>query len=378
MSPAVVVEPCPPTRAGLLRFLKVAHAVYRDDPHWVAPLNFDMLEVLGPSNPLFQHAEMRLWVARRGSVDVGRIAGILERNHNAVHEQKCIFFGFFECENDGETSRALFQAVFNWARELGMDRVLGPMNPTTNDECGLLIEGFDAPAQIMMTYNPRYYAGLIESQGFLKAKDLLAYAVEVAGSPEERLQRIAGKIRRRNAEFTFRPITKRSLSADLPKIKAVYNAAWEKNWGFVPMTEPEIDYLAARLKPLLVEGLVWMAEVRGEAAGFMLTLPDYNEAILPLRGSLFTPRLLGVLPYLMGWKLPRNCRVVTLGVKAEHRNRGIEAVMLAECLSTCLKLGFQTAEASWVLEDNQLMRRLLEPFGGRVYKTYRLYERVLK
>lgn len=359
------------------RFLEVSYGIYRNDPHWVAPLLMDVRKVFSEANPLFQHAEMQLWVATRNGRDVGRIAGIVDQNHNQTYQHCDAFFGFFECENDAETSRQLFAAAFNWARQRGAKRVLGPMNPTTNDECGLLIDGFDSPPQLMMTYNPRYYETLVAAEGFAKAKDLLAFQLAVAGSPRERLERIAAKTRQRNPQFQFRAVTRKSLGDDLVKIKEVYNAAWQKNWGFVPMTDAEIDFLAARLKPLLVDGLVWLAETGGETAGFLLTLPDYNEVIKPLGGRLLTPKILGLLPYVLGRKLPLNCRVVTLGVKEEHRNRGIEAVMLAECLTTCLRLGFKEAEASWVLEDNILMRRLLEPFGGKVYKTYRIYERAV-
>ena len=359
------------------RFLNVSYGIYQDDPHWVAPLLLDLRKVFTEANPLFQHAEMQLWIAHRNGRDVGRIAAILDDHHNQANEDRAVFFGFFECENDAETSRQLFGAVQDWARQRGMRRVLGPMNPTTNDECGLLVDGFDSPPQLMMTYNPRYYVDLVTSEGYVKAKDLLAYQINVAGIPRERLERIATKTRQRSPQFQFTAVRRRTLAADLVKIKNVYNAAWQDNWGFIPMTDAEIDFLAERLKPLLVEGLVWIAETEGEPVGFMLTLPDYNEALKPLRGRLSTPKVLGLLPYALGRKVPTSCRVVTLGVKEEHRNRGVEAVMLAEGLMTGLRLGFKTAEASWILEDNLMMRRLLEPFGGQVYKTYRIYERAV-
>ena len=337
----------------------------------------DLKQIFTKANPLFQHAEIQLWIARRDGRDVGRIAGILDHHHNSAHQDGSAFFGFFECENNPHTSRRLFGAMLDWAREKGLRRVLGPMNPTSNDECGLLVDGFDSSPQLMMTYNPRYYVPLVTAEGFTKAKDLLAFHVAVAGSPRERLERIAAKTRQRNPEFQFKTVRRKTLAADLVKIKDVYNAAWQKNWGFVPMTDAEIDFLATRLKPLLVDGLVWLAETAGEPVGFMLALPDYNEALKPLRGSLWTPKVFGLLPYALGRKLPASCRVVTLGVKEKYRNRGVEAVMLAECLTTCLRLGFKHAEASWVLEDNVMMRRLLKPFGGRVYKTYRIYERAV-
>ncbi len=377
MSQTLQIIPCARTPREVSRFLNVSYDIYQDDPHWVAPLLLDLKKVFSNANPLFQHAEMQLWIARRNGRDVGRIAGVLDHHHNQAHQEQTAFFGFFECENNAETSRQLFGVVRDWARQKGMHRLLGPMNPTTNDECGLLVDGFDSPPQLMMTYNPRYYVDLITSEGFVKAKDLLAYHINVAGIPRERLERIAAKTRQRSPQFQFTAVRKKTLTAALVKIKEIYNAAWEKNWGFIPMTDAEIDFLAARLKPLLVEGLVWLAEAAGEPVGFMLTLPDYNEALKPLRGRLITPKIFSVLPYVFGGKIPTSCRVFTLGVKAEHRNRGVEAVMLAEGLVTSLRLGIKSAEASWILEDNVMMRRLLQPFGGRVYKTYRIYERAV-
>ncbi len=375
MSQSLEIVSCARTPRDITRFLKVSYAIYGADPHWVAPLLLDLKKVFTNANPLFAHAEMQLWIARRNGRDVGRIAGILDRHHNQAHAEQTAFFGFFECENHPQTSRQLLATVRDWARQKGMCRLLGPMNPTTNDECGLLVDGFDSSPMLMMTYNPRYYADLLTTEGFVKAKDLVAYQIKVAGIPRERLERIAGKTRQRHPQFRFTPVRRKTLATDLVKIKEIYNAAWQDNWGFIPMTDAEIDFMADRLKPLLVEGLVWIAEAAGEPVGFMLTLPDFNEALKPLRGRLNTPKVLGLLPYALGRKVPTGCRVITLGVKAKYRHRGIEAVMLAEGLLTGLRLGFKTAEASWILEDNLMMRRLLKPFGGQVYKTYRIYER---
>jgi GNAT superfamily N-acetyltransferase len=324
---------------------------------------------------LFEHADMALWVARRDGQDVGRIAGILDHNHNRTQKDDTAFFGFFECINDAAVSRRLFDTVRAWARDRGARRVLGPMNPTSNDECGLLANGFDAPPVFMMTYNPRYYLDLVATEGFRKAKDLLAFYIDVAKCPLDRLGRIAEKTRKRHPELTFTPVRKATLMRDLVKIKEVYNAAWQDNWGFVPMTDAEIDFMASRLKPLLLEGLIWVAETATEPVGFMLALPDYNIPLQPLRGRLLTPKLLGFLPYLLGWKYPPRCRVITLGVKEKYRNRGLEAVMLTEGFKVGIKAGFKEAEASWILEDNTMMCRLMEVFGGKVYRTYRLYER---
>jgi GNAT superfamily N-acetyltransferase len=378
MSSAVQIQPLARDRRGIRRFIRLAYALYPPDSLWVAPLEMDLAKVFTDANPLFEHAEMQLWIARRDGRDVGRIAGIWDRHYTRRHAVPTAFFGFFESVPDPAVSGALLGAVNDWARARGLTRLLGPMNPTNNDECGLLVDGFHEPPAFMMPYNPPEYARLIEADGFRKARDLLAFFIDLAEAPLDRLHRLAEKTRQRCPEVRFRPVRRRTLATDLALIKDVYNAAWEDNWGFVPMTDAEINFMAARLKPLLAEGLVWLAEAPDGPVGFLLAMPDYNEALRPLRGRLLTPRLLHALPYLLGWRGTRNCRVLTLGVKKTYRGRGLEAVMLAEGFKTGFQLGFKTAEASWVLEDNVPMCRFMQIFGGRVSKTYRLYEREVR
>jgi hypothetical protein len=359
------------------RFLNLAYSIYGNDPNWVAPLLMDVKKVFSDENPLFQHAEMQLWVARRDGGDVGRIAGIIERNHNEFHGERTAFFGFFECVDDTSVSAKLFETVAAWSRQKGMTRILGPMNPTTNDECGLLVDGYDSPPVFMMTYNARYYATLIEGAGCTKAKNLLAFGFDIANGPKERFARFMDKFHKREPDLRIVPIAKRTLVQQLAKVKAVYNQAWEKNWGFVPMTDAEIDFMAERLKPLLTNGLAFVTEGPQEPVGFLLAMPDFNEAFQPLRGRLLSPGLLGALPYFLGWKTPRYVRCLTLGVTAKYRGRGVEAAMLAEALTASLRLGFQRGEASWILEDNTAVQRTIGLFGGEVYKTYRVYERAV-
>jgi len=377
MSSAHEIIPLTRQPRDVSRFLNLAYAIYGDDPRWVAPVLMDVKKVFSDVNPLFQHAEMQLWIARREGRDVGRIAGIIEQNHNAFHGERTAFFGFFECVDDAAVAAQLFATVSAWAKAKGMTRILGPMNPTTNDECGLLVDGFDSPPVLMMSYNPRYYATLIEGVGCTKAKDLLAFGFDIANGPKERFARFMGKFRKREPDVRITPIAKRTLSEQLAKVKTVYNQAWEKNWGFVPMTDPEIDFMAERLKPLLTDGLAFVAEAGTTPIGFLLAMPDFNEAFQPLRGRLLSPGLFRALPYFLGWRTPRYVRCLTLGVTASHRNRGIEAAMLAEALTASLRLGFQRGEASWILEDNLAVQRTIGLFGGEAYKTYRVYERAV-
>jgi ribosomal protein S18 acetylase RimI-like enzyme len=365
------------TSRDIDRFLKVSYTIYRDDPLWVAPLLMDLKKVFTDENPLFEHAAMELWIATKEGRDVGRIAGIIENQADKGDTAREASFGFYECVNEPAVSEALFKELFAWAKKQNATRMIGPVNPTTNDECGLLINGFDSAPVFMMTYNPEYYVGLIETQGFSKAKDLLAFIIDLSKIPMDRLTRIAGKVRKRNPDLSFRPILRKTLQHDLGKVKEIYNAAWQDNWGFIPMTDAEVDFLAARLKPMLMEGLVWIAETKDEPVAFLLATPDFNVALQPLKGRLLTPRLLGFIPYLMGWKLPPRTRVLTLGVKDKYRGRGLESALLIEGLKVGFDAGFKESEASWILEDNVMMCRVLESIGGRVYKTYRIYERQL-
>jgi GNAT superfamily N-acetyltransferase len=373
MSKLEIVE-LPLTGRNVDRFLELGYRIYQGDPNWVAPLLADLRKVFLPVNPLFQHAEMRLWMAVRDGVDAGRIAGIHDQAYQRDGRPPATFFGFFESIDDPEVSRALFRQVEEWARGKGSRQLMGPMNPTTNDECGLLIEGFDSPPVFMMTYNPRYYVQLMEAQGLKKARDLFAFHIDLSTIPMGRLGRIAAKLKKRNAGLHFRRVRRKTLTQDIGKIKEVYNAAWEDNWGFVPMTDAEVDFMAERLKPLLTEGLVWLAEAGSEPVGFLLALPDYNIAIQPLRGRLLTPKILGFIPYLLGWKMPKRTRVLTLGVKNNYRGRGLESALLIEGLNFGFSAGVTESEASWILEDNVSMCRVIEAIGGRVYKRYRIYE----
>lgn len=361
------------------RFLDVAEHLYSTDPNWVAPLRSDVAKVLSDENPFFRHAEMQLFVARRGSADVGRIAAIVDRGHNDFHGEKTAFFGFFESENDPETAGLLLDAAALWGRERKMQVLRGPANPSLNDEAGLLVDGFGSPPVFMMTYNPRYYVQLLEGAGFRKAKDLLAYWFDVGPKPFERLTRLVDRVRRREPDVVVRSITKKSLAADLPAVREVYNSAWEKNWGFVPMTGEEMDFMAGRLKPLLDEKFVFLGEKRRpdgslEPIAFLMAMPDYNVAVAATRGRLLP---FGWVKFLLAQKKIKTLRVLTLGIKREYRMRGINAVMFESGLRAALERGLTGVEVSWLLEDNDVIINTVKMWGGRLYKTYRMYDRAL-
>jgi GNAT superfamily N-acetyltransferase len=364
----------PRDRAGIARFIKVAHAIYRNDRRWVAPIQSDRRKVLGDENPFFAHARMALWVVSCDGRDVGSIAAVVDDHHNARHRESTGFFGFFESVNDPAVSGLLFGAVSGWVKHEGMKRLVGPMNPSINEECGLLVDGFDTPPVLMMTYNPPYYPVLCQDAGLSPCKDLFAYRVALDDSRLARLDRLATRAMERSPEVSVRPIDKRALSRDLARIQEIYNAAWDDNWGHVPMTAEEVEFMAGRLMPLLDEKLVFLAETAKEPVAFIITLPDHNEALGRLRGRLMSPRLLLALPYLARIRRPRMVRVMAMGIKPAYRKRGLDATLFARCLREALRAGFEAAELSWVLDDNVLMLRVGEMFGGTRYKTYRLYE----
>ncbi|MDG2123132.1 MAG: hypothetical protein P8J87_05505 [Verrucomicrobiales bacterium] len=349
--------------------------IHRSDPLWVAPLFSHFASVLGPTNPFWDHAELAVWVVSRDNRDIGRIAAIDDRTFNQLHGGGTAFFGFFECVDDPGVAAALFETALTWTHNRGLHRVLGPMDPSMNDECGLLVHGFDSPPTVMTPYAPPYYQKLVEASGFHKAKDLFAYTIDPADCPEARLTRLRKIVDRRHPEIAIRPVTRRTLASDIPRIMKLYNAAWDQNWGAVPFTDREITFLVSQLKPLLVDGLVWVAEKTESVVGFLLLLPDANEVIQPLRGRWISPGLLVALPYLIGLRNPRRARLMVLGTSKNLRGRGLEAAMLSEALRVVKRLGMTSCEASWLLEDNHPVLRMVETFGGKHTKTFRIYQR---
>ncbi|HEY7368521.1 MAG TPA: N-acetyltransferase, partial [Thermoanaerobaculia bacterium] len=280
-------------------------------------------------------------------------------------------------EDDPEAAAKLFDAVALWGRERKMQIVRGPANPSLNDEAGLLVEGYGRPPVFMMTYNPPYYAALIEGCGFVGAKDLLAYWFDLRPEPLERLAKLSERVLRNEKDVDIRSVTKGSLARDIGKIQEVYNAAWEENWGFVPMTHEEMQFMAARLKALLDPTMVFLAEHRRpdaskEPVAFLLAMPDYNVALKAARGRLLP---FGWLRFLLASRRIRVLRVVALGIKKDWRLRGLQAVMFERVLRNCLKRGWTGCEVSWLLEDNDAILTSVRLFGGSLYKRYRLYAR---
>lgn len=367
------------TSGDLSAFVELPYRLYAADPDWVPPLRSDVRWMLDRArNPFWAHARRTLFLAKRGGRVVGRIAAIADDEHNRVHADRTGFFGFFECENDGEAARALFDAAETAARELlpGCDRLRGPVNPSMNDEVGFLLAGDSEPGPpvLMMTYNPAYYVELAHAAGFAKEKDLLALLAPIDDRSFARLGRITDAVRKRNPELTFRTIRMDRFPDELAKVKAVYNAAWERNWGFVPMTSEELDAMAKKLKDLIYPPIVWFAEVGEKPVAFMLGMPDFNQVLIRMGGRLFP---FGWLKFLLGRKKVDRVRLLAFGVLPEYRRKGLDAVCYFEGYKAAMAAGFRTVEFSWILEDNLDLLKPIEVFEGRLYRRYRLVARTV-
>lgn len=361
-----------------MKFIKLPWELYKDDPNWVAPLIFDVRKNLDPKkNPFFKHAEMDMFLAEKDGKLVGRIAAIKNDNHNKFHKDKAGFFGFFETIDDEEVSDLLLDTACQWCKDKGFDEVLGPVNPSTNDECGLLIDGFDSSPVFLMTYNPKHYQPKIENFGFEKAKDLYAYDIpkEVINDEKvmSKLTRMSELIKKRY-NVTTHFIDMKNLLSEVRKIEEIYNSAWETNWGFVPLTTEEFDYMAESLKMVVDPDLVMFAEVDGKPAGFTLSLPDFNQVLKKMNGRLLP---FGLFTILLNKKKINNLRVIIMGVKPEFQKKGIDSVFYLETIKNGNKNGYRGAEISWVLEDNMPMRMTAEKLGAHIYKTYRIYKKSL-
>lgn len=329
-------------------------------------------------NPFFDHGEAAYFLAERDGRVVGRIAAITNALHNSTHHDRVGFFGFFESENAHEVTDALCEVAAAWLREHGCDTMRGPASFSVNDECGLLVQGFDTPPALMMPHNPPYYEALLIGSGFVAVKDLLVYEgghLEHFVPSPPRLAR-AVEIMKARLGITVRPLDLSRFDEEVAAIKRVYNAAWEKNWGFVPMTDREIDHLAQQFKPVVVPDQVPIAEKDGEVIGFGLALPDLNEVLRTNRRGYLLP----VLPRLL-WALKREtirrARIPLLGILPEFRGKGLDSVLYHQVWNKSGEHGMYWGEGGWILADNEPMKLGLTKMGFQQYKTYRLYDRPL-
>ncbi len=355
------------------RFLDLQRAFYRGDRDYVPPVTrAEAWQIDAQKSPFFRHAEVGLFAAYRGGRAVGRISTCRDRLHDEFHGDRIGFFGHFEAA-DAAATQAMITFAAQWCRERGASHLRGPVDLSTNYKCGLLVEGQPGPAVTMMTYYPATYAAWLEATGLQKAKDLLALFGDKHGMDHARIDRIAAHLRKR-ANVTLRPLDLRRFEAECRLLWALYNRIWERNWGFVPMTQDEFLAQAKDLKQVAHPALMHIAEIEGQPVGFLVALPDTNVAAKACNGRLFP---FGWWKFLAALKRTHTIRVITLGVVPEQRRIGLDLMMMHEVTRCGIAAGFDACEASWILEDNRDMPGPLETMGFRPYRRYRIYEKTL-
>ena len=359
------------TGPDLDRFVKLPFRLYRNDPNWVPPLIGDAKRTLTPGqNPFWDHAERELYLAIRDQEVVGRVAAIYDRNYNEYRHSHVGYFGFLETEDDIEVAQALFSTVKTFARSRGATTIYGPATPSLNDEVALLVDPFDSPPMIKMPYNPPYYPQLVEKSGFTKVKDFHAYAIRTDAPVPEKLQRVMAKLKEKPG-LVVRPADLSRLDGELALIREVYNDAWSDNWDHVPMTSDEIIDLARQLKSLVRPETCPFVFYKGEIAGVCVSLPDYNQVLKKMNGRLFP---FGWLTFLIQRRRIDQARLWALGVKRKFHNLGFDSLLYYESFMGARRLGYRWGEVSMILEDNVSIIRPIKMWGGKLYKTFRVYQ----
>jgi len=362
-------------RRQLKTFIKFPWRIYSGDPNWVPPLILDQLQFFTPGrNPYFSHSAARLFMAFRGDEPVGRISAHENNQHIRVHRDGAGFFGFFECIDDQAVANALFDSASTWLSERGLKTLRGPVSFSVNHEVGLLLDAFDEPPLIRMTYNPPYYAGLMDGYGLQKIQDLYAYVMFESEAIPERLRAISDRALE-DPKLVVRTVNVRDFENEMARIKKIYAEAWSENWGAVPLTEDEFDHLVGELRLIYDRDMSFIAEYDGEPAGMSLVLPDMNQAVKKAGGRLFP---LGLLKMLWQRRKINAWRMPLLGVRQEHRLRGIEVVFCCRTYAVAkTKRNYRKGEMSWILEGNTAANAVLKRLGARRSKTYRIYEKPL-
>lgn len=363
--------------SDLKKFIKLPYRLYRNEKYYVPHLISERKAFFDrDKNPFFEHARAKYFLASKSGKPVGRIAGIVNDLHNEFHNEKAGFFGFLDCIDDPDTAGALLQAAQDYVRGEGMELIRGPMNFSTNDEVGLLIDGFDSLPTFMMPYNPPYYIRLYEKLGLKKAEDLIAFYLDDSNPMSKRWIRIVEKMKSRS-RIKIRTINLKDFEAELEIVRIIYNSAWSKNWGFVPMTEKEFQHTADDFKKIVDPDLVFIAFVDDEPAGFILGLPDYNPIFKKMNGRLFPAGIFKFLYYTKVNRIIRRLRVLTMGVVHKYQKLGLDAIFFVDIYNAGRRNGYHSAELSWILESNTLMVKAAENMGAKLYKKYRVYEKPL-
>jgi len=357
-------------------FIKFPWRIYVNDPAWVPPLIIERKAFLDRKrHPFYRHGDAALFLARKNRKIAGRIMASDDPNYNALHQSNVGCFGLFECIDNRDVAAALFERAENWLRERGRTEIMGPIDYSTNYICALLIDGFQFPPTILTAHNPPYYKDLIESCGFTKAKDWYAWWFADPARAAARLRPLGERFRKRLA-VTIRAGNLKNIREESRRLRQIYNQAWKNNWGFVPFTEAEIEFMTHELSQLIIPEFTLIAEVGDEPAGFILCVPDINVALRHINGRLTTFGFpIGLLKLLYYKSRIRTARLIALGVIEKYRRAGIaEMLVLRIVEDAMIKHGF-TGELSLTLEDNFMINRFLEAIGAHRYKTYRIYSK---
>ncbi len=370
---AVTISPVGDDKYALRHFLDVPYRIYRDDPHYVFPLLDEMKHFHDKKkNPFYRHAVAEMWLARDGGQIVGRIAACVDRYNNDHQKEKVGFFGFYEVDDNPAAAATLLETARDWIAAQGMDTMRGPGCYTSNhDWFGLQVGGkFNRPV-IGMPYNPRYYEKHFEDFGLTGAKDLYAWDIRTQGQLPEKMQRLIDRILARPG-LVIRPFVMKNFFAEASLVRDLYNRTWSANWGFIPLDDEDFAYMAKDMKSMVDPTFLLIAEMDGQPIGFSLTIPDFNQALQPLRGKLLP---FGWLKFLLGKRKIKYARTLLMGVLPEYRKLGVDMALVYQTMVNAFAKGTTSGECSWILADNKPMNRILTSYGADMYKTYRIYEK---
>lgn len=364
------------SKKELAAFIDFPHDLYAGDTNYVPELFIAQRDLL-TTHPFHKHSSLQCFLAYENNKVVGRIAAVFNTNHNKFNDASDGFFGFFDCINNIAVTTRLFEAATKWLKEKGATKLVGPANPSTNETCGLLIKGFDMPPVVMMPYNPPYYVELLEKVGLKKQVDLIAWSWKGQNYNDKSLQMLDKLKERlqRNSNVVIRKINLKNFKEEVDRLRDVYNHAWDKNMGFFPMTDEEFDYTAKDLKMILDPDFAYVAEQDGKIVGFGVAIPDINQILRTIKKGRLLPT--GIFKLLLNKKKIRGIRIMLLGVVEGYRKLGIEACLYGTIIKEYRRKNLDYAEASWTLENNEMVNRAIEAIGGDPYKTYRIYEKAI-
>ncbi|MEX0610456.1 MAG: hypothetical protein WD016_02215 [Balneolaceae bacterium] len=364
------------TKEEKKRFTELPYDLYKGMEHWIPPLKMDQKKLINEKkNPFFNNAEMALFLAEKDGKDIGRIAAIIDHRYNEFHGTKTGHFGFFECINDQHSADLLFRVASDWLRDKGMKNVMGPASPSMMDTIGVLIDGFDKDPYILMPYNFVYYDELIQNSGFSKEMDMYAYLVDTETVSVDRMNRALDIVKKRMPDLKIRSVNLRKMDDEIKIVREIYNQAWKNNWGFIPLTKEEFQAAGKDMKMIINPDYAHIAEINGKPIAFSIGLPDLNQILKKMDGTLFP---LGLFKILFGKKKINSLRTALMGVLPEYQGKGIDALLHQRSIKKGLEEKVVVeSELSWILESNKEMIRVAERIGARLDKTYRMYSKEL-